>query len=71
MTRETQTRHRFTWSIDMLGNRFAYSFAVAILMNIAFGVEAFSLAVGLTVFLLLTAIVTVGRHRQAGTDRHP
>jgi FtsH-binding integral membrane protein len=61
MTRETQTRRRFTWGINALGNRFAYSFVVAILINIAFHNEAFSLAVGLAVFLLLTAIVAVGR----------
>lgn len=54
-------KRRFTWSIDALGNRFAYSFVVAILMNIAFRNEAFSLAIGLAVFLVLTAIVSIGR----------
>jgi hypothetical protein len=70
MTRETKTRRRFSWSIDALGNRFAYSFVVAILINIAFGNEAFSLAIGLIVFLLLTAIVSVVRRRyQPGRER--
>lgn len=55
----------------MLGNRFAYSFVVVILMNIATHNGAFSLAVGLIVFLVLTAIVAIGRQRQAGTDRQP
>lgn len=60
---DARPKRRFTWSIGMLGNRFAYSFVVAILINIAFGNEAFSLAVGLVVFLILTAIVAVGRRR--------
>jgi FtsH-binding integral membrane protein len=56
-------RRRFTWSIESLGNRAAYSFVVAILANIAMGAEALSLAIGLALFLVLTAIVTVGRRR--------
>lgn len=60
---EARPKRRFTWSIDALGNRFAYSLVVAILINIAFHNEAFSLATGLIVFLILTAIVTVGRRR--------
>jgi hypothetical protein len=58
-----KVRRRFTWSINVLGNRAAYSFFVAILINIAFRNEAFSLAVGLIVFLILTAIVSVVRRQ--------
>ena len=65
-----QPKRRFSWSIGAAGNRFAYSFVVAILINIAFRNEALSLAVGLIVFLVLTAIVWAGR-RQAGSDRQP
>lgn len=61
----------FTWSVTALGNRFTYSFVVAILVNVAFGNEALSLAVGLVVFLVLSAIVSVGRRYQTGTDRQP
>ena len=71
MTQEIQTRRRFTWSIDALGNRFAYSLVVAILINIALHAEAFSLVIGVTVFLLLTAAVIIRRRVHAGTDRHP
>lgn len=63
-------RRGFSWSIEALGNRFAYSFVVAILINIAFRNEVLSLAIGLALFLVLTAIVWVGR-RYAGTDRQP
>jgi hypothetical protein len=68
---DARPKRRFTWSIETLGNRFAYSFVVAILMFSAVRNEALALVVGLTVFLLLTAIVTVGRRRQDGTDRQP
>lgn len=56
-------RRRFTWSIDSLGNRFAYSLVFAILVNLALRIEALSLALGLALFLILTAIVEVGRRR--------
>jgi hypothetical protein len=69
------TRRRFTWSISGLGNRLAYAFVVAIVVNIGLrqiGIyaEALALAVGLIVFLALTAAVHIGR-RQAGSDRQP
>ncbi len=71
MTDVNASSRRFTWSIEALGNRFAYSVVVAILFNIALGNEVLSLALALVVFLVLTAIVTVGRRNQAGTDRQP
>ena len=64
------TRRRFSWSIEALGNRAAYSFVLAILINIAFRNEVASLAIGFAFFLLLTAIVWVGQ-RYAGSDRTP
>jgi len=61
-TNEARTRsRRWDWSLNPIGNRFAYSLVVAILVNVALGVEALSLAVGVTLFLLLTAIVAASR----------
>ncbi len=55
------TRRRWDLGLNPIGNRFAYAFVVAILVNVALGSEPLSLAVGLALFLLLTAIVAVKR----------
>ena len=54
---------RFTWGISSVWNRAAYAFVVAVLVNLAWHSTPLALAVGLALFLLLTAIVFVGRRR--------
>lgn len=52
---------RWDWGLTPATNRFGYSLLVAILVNIALDLEALSLAVGVALFLVLTAIVSVRR----------
>lgn len=68
---DARPKRRINSSIELAGNRFAYSLLVVILVNLGIQNGALSLAVGLIVFLILTAIVTIGRRRQDGTDRQP
>lgn len=68
---DARPKRRFSGSIDFAWNRFAYAFLVAILVNLGIRNEALSLAIGVIVFLILTAIVTVGRRRQDGTADQP
>lgn len=51
------------WSLNSWGNRLLYSFLAGLVVQMATGISALSRTVVVVVFVLITAIVIVGRRR--------
>lgn len=52
---------RYTWSLSSAGNRALYSFAAAVLANLALHSWTLALLIAFVLFLLLTAVAVIGR----------
>lgn len=64
-------RPKRSWSLDHWGMRLFYSVIAGAVVNWTTGAYALGTVVAVVLFVLTTAIVTVGRRRQDGTADQP